>query len=236
MTATPSRLLLFDVDGTLVRGGPGREALKTAMHAVFGTAGPIDDHEFSGKTDPQIARELLVDVGLDDAEIDTALPSLWERYLEGLAEELRHRPVEVLPGVPRLLEALEAAEDAALGLVTGNIARGARLKLASAQLDPWFPVGAYGSDAEERDRLPAVAVERARRRWGVGFAPGEVVVIGDTPRDVRCGRAGGHRTVAVATGRISRAALEEEAPDRIFEDLSATEEVVETLLGPRPGS
>lgn len=224
------RLVLFDVDGTLVVGGPAREAFREALISVFGTAGEIDSHEFSGKTDPQIARELLRDAGFDDGQIDTGLAPLWWRYLQELEWRLTEDPVEVLPGVRELLDALEALETVALGLVTGNILEGARLKLGSAELDGRFPVGAFGSDAEARDRLPGVAVQRAHQQWGVAFPPRSVVIVGDTPRDVACGRAGGHRTVAVATGRISRAVLEDTGPDRIFTDLARTDRVVEALL------
>ena len=138
--------------------------------------------------------------------------------------------MDVLPGVSRLLDVLQGVGSVALGLVTGNIVEGARLKLGSAELDDRFPVGGFGSDAEARNRLPGVAVDRARTRWGVEFEPSAVVIVGDTPRDVACGRAGGHRTVAVATGRISRTVLEETNPDRVFDDLTDTDRVVEVLL------
>ncbi|MFP3948847.1 MAG: HAD family hydrolase, partial [Longimicrobiales bacterium] len=203
-TRMVERLVLFDVDGTLVRGGPAKEAFRVALVETFGTAGAIEGHEFSGKTDPQIARELLTGAGLGDSEVDRGFPALWRRYLSEMARLLPHRPLHLLPGVTELLDALESRGDVALGLLTGNIAPGARLKLGSVGLADRFPVGGFGSDDEVRDRLPPVAVRRAREHWGVSFAPEAVVVIGDTPRDVACGRSGGHRTVAVATGRIPR--------------------------------
>lgn len=226
----PQRLLLFDVDGTLLWGGPAKDAFRVAMSGVFGTTGAIDEHEFSGKTDPQIARELLRDVGLSDAEIDEGFAPLWRRYIEELERRLPERPPEILPGVVDLLDALEEEAGVALGLVTGNIADGARLKLGAVGLARRFEVGGYGSDEEIRDRLPGVAVRRARQRWGVDFDPERVVVIGDTHRDVACGRAGGHRTVAVATGRIPRRALEEAGADHLFDDFSRTAAVLEVLL------
>ena len=229
-TPGPRRLLLFDVDGTLLRGGPAKEAFRLAMTGVFGTTGKIDEHEFSGKTDPQIARELLRGAGLPDSEIERGFPSLWSRYLEELERRLPARPPELLPGVSELLDALEAEAGAALGLVTGNIVGGARLKLGAVGLSGRFEVGGYGSDEEVRNRLPAVALRRARERWGVEFDPGSVVVIGDTHRDVACGRAGGHRTVAVATGRMSRSTLEEAGADHLFDDFSSTDRVLEVLL------
>lgn len=224
------RLVLFDVDGTLVRGGPAKDAFRIALVETFGTAGPIEDHEFSGKTDPQIARELLTAAGLSDSEVDTGFPALWRRYLLEMERRLPDRPMKLLPGILELLDALESRTDVALGLLTGNIAPGARLKLGSVGLAERFPVGGFGSDDEVRNRLPTVAVERARRHWGVDFPPEAVVVIGDTPRDVACGRAGGHWTVAVATGRIPRHVLEETDPHHLFDDLRGTAEVIEAIV------
>lgn len=227
------RLILFDIDGTLLAGGPAKEAFEVALTEVFGTTGAIGAHEFSGKTDPQIARELLTGAGLTDAEVDAGLPSLWERYGEELERRLPERPMEILSGVGALLDALEETRDAALGLVTGNIQEGARLKLGSAGLFHRFAVGGYGSDDEVRNHLPGIAVERARRRFGRDFAGSEVVIVGDTPRDVECGRHGGCVTVGVATGNFDAVALERVGADHVLEDLAATEAVLELLLDGR---
>ena len=226
-----TRLILFDIDGTLVTGGPAKDAFHVALVDAFGTTGAIDVHEFSGKTDPQIARELLTDAGLTDEEVDRGFPTLWERYQEELEARLPARPMEVLPGVPELLDALESEAVSALGLVTGNIVGGARLKLGSAGLFERFPVGGYGSDHEVRNHLPGIAMERAREHFGTDFAPADVVVVGDTPRDVECGRHAGCATVAVATGNFDAAALEGAGADRVVDDFRATGEVLEVLLG-----
>ena len=148
-------LVLFDIDGTLVSGGPAKDAFHIGLLEAFGTAGDIDGHDFSGKTDPQIARELLAGTGLRHDVIDRGLPRLFAPDV----------PVTVLPGVPRLLAALAESGDVALGLVTGNIARGADLKLGSARLRELFRIGGFGSDSEVRDDLPPVAMERARAEW-----------------------------------------------------------------------
>jgi phosphoglycolate phosphatase-like HAD superfamily hydrolase len=118
----------------------------------------------------------------------------------------------------------------ALGLLTGNIVGGARLKLGSVGIAARFPVGSYGSDHEERDRLPAIAIERAAAHFGVPFEKGRVVVIGDTPRDVRCGLHEGVRTVAVATGRFGADDLRKAGAHAVFSDLSLTAELVSCLL------
>lgn len=224
------RLILFDIDGTLIWGGPAKDAFHVALVDAFGVTGPIEVHEFSGKTDPQIARELLTGVGLTDAEVDAGFPTLWQRYQEELEQRLPERPVRVLAGVEDLLDALGDSGRAGLGLVTGNILGGARLKLCSAGLFERFEVGSYGSDDEVRDHLPAIAIERARRHFGAPFPESEVVIVGDTPRDVACGRHAGCRTVAVATGSFSVEALCRTEADHVLPDLSDTEAVLRALL------
>lgn len=228
------RLVLFDIDGTLLsaRGVP-RVAFGGALEEVFGTAGPIDDHKFDGKTDPQIARELLRLAGRTDAEIDQGLPALWDLYLRKLRVTLAEAGprIVVYPGVRELLDNLEQRpEEAVLGLLTGNIEEGARLKLQHAGISTVFRVGAYGSDHERRDRLPALAVHRARELTGVHFRARDVVIIGDTPADMTCGRSLAVRALGVLTGRYDQAALEAAGADRVFPDLSATAEVLAAIL------
>ena len=226
-----NRLVLFDIDGTLVRGGPAKGAFELAMEIVFGTAGPIGEYDFSGKTDPQIARELLKEVGKVDSEIDAGLNDLWKEYLGELGRRLPGHPMTVLPGVRPLLEHLADREDVALGLLTGNIIRGARLKLNSVDLMGYFPVGGYGSDGEAREDLPPVAMRRAATNWGKTFQASSVVVVGDTPRDVECGKYSGTQTVAVATGRFDVATLEATGADRVLGDFGDLAGTVDALLG-----
>jgi phosphoglycolate phosphatase-like HAD superfamily hydrolase len=223
-------LVLFDIDGTLVRGGPAKVAFETAMLETYGTAGAVDSFDFSGKTDPQIARELLTDAGLEDAAVDAGLAELWDRYIGEFEAHIGENPMTLLPGVAGLIEALDAEPGVALGLVTGNIIRGARVKLGSVGLDGCFTVGGYGSDHEIRERLPAIALERAFEAWGVRFPAESAVIVGDTPRDVECGKHQGTRTVAVATGRIPREWLETTGADAVFDDFSDIASVMEALL------
>jgi phosphoglycolate phosphatase-like HAD superfamily hydrolase len=226
------RLILFDIDGTLLRGGPARDAFELALMEAYGTAGPIADHEFSGKTDPQIARELMVRAGLDHGTIDQGLPVLYRHYIAELEARLPARPTQILPGVHELLALLGMEADTALGLLTGNIEPGAELKLASAAIETRFEVGAFGSDGEEREALPAVALERAADRWQRAFDPAEVVIVGDTPRDVSCGRSAGMRTLAVSTGQYSTQDLNKTGADWVFEGLDDPR-VADALLGVR---
>ena len=225
------RLILFDIDGTLVWGGPAKEAFTMALVEAFGTSGSVNLVSFAGKTDPQIAREVLRNGGLDDARIDAGLPTLWKLYARELERRLPANPVTALPGARRLLAALEESGEAALGLVTGNIREGARLKLGSAGLAAEaFPAGGFGCDHECRNYLPGIAVGRAEQAWGVRFPPESVVVVGDTPLDVECGRHHGARTFAVATGHFSADDLRATGADHVAADLTRTRAVVDVLL------
>lgn len=217
-----TRLLLFDVDGTLVDvDGAGREALRGAMARVYGETGPIDEADFHGRTDPSIVRGLLRAAGHPDGRIDPGFPELWRVYAERLEVELDARAdsVRPCPGVRGLLERLEGDARFTLGLVTGNVRAGAWRKLEACGLRSPFLFGAFGSDAERREELPPLAVRRARRRTGRHFRRGQVWVIGDTPEDVRCGRHSGHRTLAVATGRYGVEELRRHGADAVAEGL-----------------
>jgi phosphoglycolate phosphatase len=227
------KLILFDIDGTLLwsRGAPKRAFLR-AMIEVYGTAGPIATHAFGGKTDPQIARELLRLEGFVDAVIDEGFVRLWGIYANGLKSELQKdtRETIVLPGVRELISALERRTDVLVGLLTGNIEAGAVLKLEAVGLHGRFRLGAYGSDRERREDLPAVAVERARAHAGRDFRGREIVVIGDTPADMTCGRALDVHALGVTTGTFDAASLHAAGAHAVFADLADTDRVLEALL------
>lgn len=226
------KLVLFDIDGTLLstRGAAWR-AFRTALSEVYGETGPIESYDFHGRTDPQIARDLLRLAGLEDRFIEGGLDDLWRAYLRELRRELDQPDVQVdvLPGVPALLDSLHTTGEHLVGLLTGNIQEGARLKLSAAGLWERFDFGAYGSDHERRDRLPAVAVRRARERSGIHFRGRDVVIIGDTPFDVACGRSLGVWAVAVATGKHSPEELWEAGADDVLTDLSDTTRAVRAI-------
>lgn len=226
------RLILFDIDGTLLHtNGAARRAFHRALLKVYGTAGPIDTHHFDGKTDPQIARELLLAAGLTRADIDASLGDLYRAYLDGMADEIAQpgHSTLVYPGVREVLAQLQMRGDVLVGLLTGNIAEGASLKLRSADLDEYFAFGAFGSDSEHRAELPAIAVQRAHERTGIEFRGKDVVVIGDTPSDITCGQSLGVYAVGVCTGRHSRDQLLAEGADHVLEDLSDTARVIDIL-------
>lgn len=228
------RLILFDIDGTLLScGKAAARAFCQALEAIYGTAGPVETTEFAGKTDPQIARELLAGAGLPGPKTEEGWDELWRLYPKLLRQELETAQINVFPGVVGVLDALrDAPGRAVVGLLTGNIEAAAEIKLRAAEIG-WdqFTVGAFGSDHADRRQLPQIAVSRAERRLGTRFGGQDVVIIGDTPADISCGESLGVRTVAVATGSYSAAKLSACGPDAVFEDFSDQGAVWEAIFG-----
>src|SRR5690349_12361403 len=231
------KLVLFDIDGTLLwTDGAGRRAIQRALVDEAGTAGPIDRYRFDGKTDPQIVQDLLSLAGHAGAENATVIQAVCRRYVDHLRVEL-DRPTQttrVMAGIADLLSALEPYEAdrrALVGLLTGNVAPGAALKLRSGGLDPArFRVGAYGSDSAQRGDLPRVAAARASALTGRVLAGSDVVILGDTPDDVACGRSLGARSVAVATGFYDVSALRACGAAYVFETLADTAAVLDAIF------
>jgi phosphoglycolate phosphatase len=231
MTTNGARLILFDIDGTLLSAGrAARDSILAALHSVLGWKGSADGNDFSGKTDPQILRE-LVEESVDGDRFDATLAEVLDRYVEELASRLRPDAVVPKPGIPALLERLAREPGVVLGLLTGNIERGARLKLAPPDFNRFFPFGAFGDDSADRYCLPAVAVARARERTGRDFPATSVVVIGDSVHDVGCGRSLGARTIAVATGPTPSEKLAAERPHALFSDFSDVDAATQAILG-----
>ncbi len=231
MTDHPTRLVLFDIDGTILQSnGAGRRAMLTALREVFGSPGP-EDHRYDGKTDPQIVREVMRMEGHHDAHIDERMDVLMSLYLSHLEHELQHVDTLVHPGIFELLAALEGRADTILGLLTGNLREGAYAKLRAAGIDPHcFRVGAFGSDHEHRPELPALARGRARAELGVHLEGEDLVVIGDTPADVECGRSLGVRAIGVATGAYTVDELLRCGAYAAFETLADTDRVVSAIV------
>lgn len=218
--------MLWDIDGTLMRAGAiAREAFARAVGSVLARA----EHEvelvpMSGKTDPQIAREILLLHALEEAEADDHVPTVIA-HLEaelGAAEEILRENGRVLPGVRDLLEQLADDAEMTQSVLTGNTAANAQAKLDAFGLTEFFDleIAAFGSDDADRRNLVPVALERARRLRGISVAPDEVWVIGDTRNDFECARAAGVRCLLVATGRPPVEELLELDADAVLPDLS----------------
>jgi len=227
-------LVLFDIDGTLLlTAGAGRRAITNALADRLGNGDAWQKITFDGKTDPQIVRELLEAAGDAAAGDPDLIAAICDRYVGLLEEELDRSPgcTRLLPGVVPLLDELASRADVVVGLLTGNLARGAGLKLRSGGLDPArFRVGAYGSDSPHRPDLPAIAAERAAPIFGRVPSGDTVVIVGDTPSDVTCGRGIGARAVAVATGSYAVSVLRDAGARAAFDDLSDTAAVLEAIL------
>ncbi len=228
------KLVLFDIDGTLLwSDGAGRRAMENALLRVFGTTGDTA-YRYDGKTDRQIAREQMREAGFTDATITSRLDDLLNEYVHGLDAELSRDGIpgaRLCDGIPTLLDTLRGHAGVTLGLLTGNIERGARRKLDAVGVDfTQFRANAFGCDHEERPQLPAVAQRRARDLLGLDVAGDRIVIIGDTPADIHCGRALGVRALGVATGRYSTDELSAHEPAAVFANLTDTQAVVDAIL------
>lgn len=224
------KLLLFDIDGTLLlTGRAGEYALRLALKERFGVDDDLSSISFAGSTDGAIVRQMFGAHAIADTPENVA--ALFDGYVHNLALELPRREGRVLPGIAALLEALHKRDDCVLGLLTGNIERGAELKLSHYGVWDYFEFGAFADDHVDRNKLGPVAHARAVEKHGTGFEARDVFVLGDTPRDIDCARAAGFVAVAIATGSCSVAELAAHKPDFLFEDLSDTAAVIRTLLG-----
>jgi len=222
------KVVLFDVDGTLLwTDGAGRRAIHRALREMLGIEHPATGFRFDGRTDPEIVRLLAAASGRDHGpDVVAAVLAHYVALLEDELSRPGHRTT-VYPGVFELLAALERRDDCVAGLLTGNIVEGARLKLRSGGLDiARFRVGAFGSDHADRPELPAIAQQRARVTLGIQAAGKDVVIVGDTPADVACGRGIGARAIGVATGSYSVPELLAVGAYTAFPDLSDTDAVL----------
>src|SRR5438105_3504617 len=225
---TKKRLLLFDIDGTLIdSGGAGIESLKDVLRERFGIPDNLRGIEVAGKTDTGIVQQILRKEQI--APNDENVSAFLDLYVEFLARELPRRQGRLLPGVKELLSRLKERPHVVLALLTGNIQRGAKLKLEHYGIWNYFEFGAFADDHHNRNELRAFAQMRAREKHSLDFAATEIDVIGDTPHDIACGKAIGARTIAVATGRFSYAQLSKHQPDRMVDNFSEVEKVIAEL-------
>lgn len=220
--------LFFDIDGTLLSsGGAGQAAMEAAFLEVFGANDPIEGISFAGRTDRAITSDICAYYGIawDDAARETFL----ETYLRHLPHTLATRDGRVLPGVLELLAALEARDDVVLGLLTGNFRRGAEAKLRHFDLFDRFQFGGFGDLHHDRDDVARAAYAEAFQHHGDHIPGDRLWVLGDTPADVKCGRAIGANVIAVATGGYDRAAIAASDPDHLFDDFAEHQRVAELI-------
>lgn len=214
-----TRLVLFDIDGTLLREGLAPKiAFARALRETYNTSGPIQSFRFAGMTDPECVVGIMRLAGIPDEIIYQRRAECLRRYVDHLAIEMQnHDGAKLFPGVRELLERLNKLDQVLVGLLTGNILRGAELKLRRWNLEPYFRFGAYGDDHENRSVLAQIALDKARLLTGRAVSGSDTTVVGDTPRDVTCARAIGARAVVVATGQVSRQELAAAEPDALLD-------------------
>lgn len=229
------KLLLWDIDGTLFLGdGVGKIALLAALRREFGIAGSMQGIEMGGRTDQRIVSNLLAAHDIEPTA--TAVHRIFEAYVVELERILPTRSAALLPGVVEALEAVAAREDLVQGLLTGNITKGAELKLAHFNAWHYFEFGAFGEDSADRNDLAHRAIENARRHHGLDFSPKRTWVIGDTPHDIACGKAIGANTIALATGFHDYDTLAALDPTALLPDLKETEAFLAILDAPASGN
>lgn len=213
------KLILFDIDGTLISsGGAGAKAMNLAFEEVFSVPDAFKGISMAGKTDIRIMKEGLKKHGLDSENGN--IQGLCEKYLEHLRTQIETPRRHLKSGIREAVLKLNAMENIYLGLLTGNIEAGARIKLGSFALNQFFPIGAFGSDDEDRNRLLPVAAERFRNTYNREIDYRDCIVIGDTPRDVECAKVYGAYSIAVATGPYSYETLAKFLPDMVLRDIT----------------
>ncbi len=212
------RLILFDIDGTLIdSGGAGIRSLDLALKELFSVENGFYGISMAGKTDTQIIKEGLMKHGMS---ADGNVESIVRIYLNHLHEEINNDRKHVKPGIYELLKNLGLKKDTGLGLLTGNLEQGARIKLEPFGLNAYFRSGAFGSDDEDRNNLLPIAVKRFEKIFQREIEADNCIIVGDTPRDVECAHIHGAICIGVATGPYSIGDLMEAGADHVFEDLS----------------
>lgn len=222
------QLILWDIDGTLIRTNrAGIAALVEAFAAVHGQTPDMNKVDVAGRTDRWIIGRMLEQHGV--APTADNIHAVLEGYLQLLQGAIATRPGRVLPGIMQLLETLHRRDDVVQGLLTGNVERGARIKLEHYRVWHYFAFGAFGDDSPLRNDLGPHALRRARERHAVDFPPERTYVIGDTPHDIECGKVIGARTIAVATGGFTLEELQAHAPTAAFADFADTDAFLRLL-------
>jgi phosphoglycolate phosphatase-like HAD superfamily hydrolase len=234
MPKTPTKLLLFDIDGTLVKMQKGmpHDIFESAMREIFGFEINLDGFDFSGKTDYLIFREVGKIAGLSDEEIAINQEQVMDFVANSLEETMNGETLALLPGVRELLESLDREERAILAILTGNTPRGAHVKLKVHDLNRFFRFGVYGNETHDRNELGPLAMKRAEELLpDEVILANDVVVIGDSLRDAACANALGAKCIITLTGKTTREEFLEYVPHYFFDDLTNIEAVKAAIFG-----
>lgn len=227
MSSSPRAVALFDIDGTLIWShGAGRGAIEAALKEQFGEQSSVEGVPFHGRTDRAILKDAFAISGIEDSQ-ENRLRVL-NAYIGNLPRFMESRPGKVLAGVEKLLLELPG-RNVAVGLLTGNIRRGAKVKLEKYGLYGHFEFGGFGDDHINRNDVATEALCEVERRFEGGVDPENIWVLGDTPNDIRCARHIGVRVIAVATGGAKRDELAAENPDVVFDDFNDTNAVMQAM-------
>lgn len=226
------KLILFDIDGTLIlTGGVAARLMAEAVAEQVGMPVQWNIHDFVGNTDRNIIYTLLNRSGVREAIIEETTNRSIENYLKKLEQELKKdEVVTILPGVKQLLAVLKNDSRFELGLLTGNVLSGAQLKLAKEDLFSYFPIGAFGDDALKREELPSFAIQRAEKYYGHFFDKKDIWIVGDSVNDIKCAQVNHLKSLAVASGHVKEDELAEYHPSMLVNDLSETEKIIQILL------
>lgn len=223
------KLLLFDIDGTLISaGGAGTRSLNKAFEKVLGIKDAFVNFEMAGKTDIQIIKEGLKLHGIIPEK--NLIDDLIDNYLMFLQVEINNNSKHIKPGVVDFINFMTSSFSYPMGLLTGNLEKGARIKLEPFALNSYFPFGAFGSDHENRNNLLPIAVERYEKFFKKPINFSDCIVIGDTPRDVACAKPYGAKVIAVATGPFTREDLQKTDADVVVENLSEIDKIQQILF------
>lgn len=227
--ASPTKLLLFDIDGTLVKAASGKILIQVMMDQLGCF---VENHRdvYLGGADLSVVPELLKRNNIQVDDVDGVTKEILQIYDQQVTEALK-QPGEIhtLPGADALLDQLNKDSQYALGLVTGNTKAGAYAKLTPPGLHAYFNFGAFGDDHGERDLLPPLALQRANEFYSTTFSTENTWIIGDTPKDIRCAKANDLRCLAVASGWIDAQTLTNHQPDAVVDDLCDPEQILEIL-------
>jgi phosphoglycolate phosphatase len=225
------KLLLFDIDGTMLfTRGVGRRAMERSIQQLIGRPVTTQGVDFSGRTDPQIMRDILLLNGVPEAKIEGLLTETLTLFVEHFSDLIAPGDTTMLPGVDTLVKRLAERDDVQLALLTGNLHPTAYLKVGAIGLAEYFPFGAFGSDHHDRYQLPPFALDRAKAHTARRFEGKDIVIIGDTKHDILCGRSLNVFSVAVCTGHHTRDFLVSHGPDLLLEDLSDADAFIEQVV------